>query len=345
MARPDDPQPLTWTRPSAPFDIVRPGHVELLVTDLGRARDFYEGQVGFVVTEETGGALYLRGYEDRHHHSLVLRKAERAAVAHIAFLVGSEDDLELGQRYYESHGRPTRWVDEGVEAGQGRALRVVDQLGFPIEYFSGMARVENLLQRYDLQRGARLRRIDHFNLHVPDVQVAFDHYFGELGFRCSEYIEGDPPDRTLYAAWLFRKPSTHDVALTGGAGPRLHHTAFWLGDVSGIVQLCDALGGSGRQRSIERGPGRHGVSNAFYLYLRDPDGHRIELFTDDYWTGDPDLQPLRWSVHEERRRSFWGHQVAERWYLESSDVVDLDGHPVQLVQPAIEEMKTAVLPR
>ena len=81
-------------------------------------------------------------------------------------------------------------------------------------------------------------------------------------------------------------------------------------------------------------------------------GHRlarvnrlIELFTDDYWTGDPDLQPLRWSVHEERRRSFWGHQVAERWYLESSEVVDLDGQPVQLVQPAIEEMKAAVLPR
>jgi catechol 2,3-dioxygenase-like lactoylglutathione lyase family enzyme len=208
-----------------------------------------------------------------------------------------------------------------------------------------MDRAERLLQRYDLQRGARLRRIDHFNLHVPDVQAAFDHYFSELGFRCSEYIEGDPPDRTLYAAWLFRKPSTHDVALTGGAGPRLHHTAYWLGDLNGIVQLCDALGGSGWFRSIERGPGRHGVSNAFYLYLRDPDGHRIELFTDDYWTGDPDLEPIRWSVHEERRRSFWGHKVAESWYLESSEVVDLDGRPVPLVEPAAEEMKAAVLPR
>jgi hypothetical protein len=79
--------------------------------------------------------------------------------------------------------------------------------------------------------------------------------------------------------------------------------------------------------------------------LRDPDGHRIELFTDDYWTGDPDYKPIRWSVHEERRRSFWGHKVVESWYLESSEVVDLDGRPVQLVQPATEEMKAAVLPR
>ena len=25
------------------------------------------------------------------------------------------------------------------------------------------------------------------------------------------------------------------------------------------------------------GPGRHGVSNAFYLYMRDPDGHLMQL--------------------------------------------------------------------
>ena len=343
--RPDDPQPLTWARREAPFDIIRPGHVELLVTDLGRSREFYEGQLGFVVTEQSPGALYLRGYEDRHHHCLALRAAQRPAVGHLAFLVGSDEDLELAARHYQSRGRPLRWIEPGLEAGQGRSLRVVDELGFPVEYYSAMEPAERLLQRYDLQRGARLRRIDHFNLHVPDVQAAFDHYFGELGFRCSEYIESDPPDSTLYAAWLFRKPSTHDVALTGGAGPRLHHTAFWLGDVTGIVQLCDALGGSGWYRSIERGPGRHGVSNAFYLYLRDPDGHRIELFTDDYWTGDPDYKPIRWSVQEERRRSFWGHKVAESWYLESSEVLDLDGHPAPLVQPATEEMKAAVLPR
>jgi catechol 2,3-dioxygenase len=329
-------------RPAPPFDIVRVAHAELLVTDLARSREFYEGQLGFVVTEALPDALFLRGYEDRHHHCLALRKGDRAALAHLAFLVASDEDLEHAARHGAEHGREVRWVDD--EPGQGRAVRVMDELGFPVEYFSRMDRADRLLQRYDLQRGARPRRIDHFNLHVPDVQAAFDHY-SDLGFRCSEYIQGDEPDRTLYAAWLFRKPTTHDVALTGGAGPRLHHIAFWVGDLTAIVQLCDAMGGANRYGSIERGPGRHGVSNAFYLYLRDPDGHRIELFTDDYWTGDPDLEPIRWSVHEERRRSFWGHSVPERWYLESSAVVDLDGNPVPLVQPATEEMKAAVLPR
>ena len=53
---------------------------------------------------------------------------------------------------------------------------------------------------------------------------------------------------------------------------------------------------SGYLANMERGPGRHGISNAFFLYIRDPDGHRIELFTSDYLTVDPDLKPLRWSL-------------------------------------------------
>ena len=54
---------------------------------------------------------------------------------------------------------------------------------------------------------------------------------------------------------------------------------------------------------MERGPGRHGISNAFFLYIRDPDGHRIELFTSDYLTVDPDLEPLRWSLTDPQRQT------------------------------------------
>ena len=47
---------------------------------------------------------------------------------------------------------------------------------------------------------------------VPDVQEAHDFY-AELGFGLSETIES--PDH-LYAAWMFRKPTVHDVAFTEG---------------------------------------------------------------------------------------------------------------------------------
>jgi catechol 2,3-dioxygenase len=344
MARPGDPQPMVGGRIAAPFDVIRAAHAELLVTDLERSREFYVGQLGLVVTEESNEAIYLRGYEDRHHHCLVLRRASVPAVAHLAFLVASDQDLDRAGAYYRALGCPVQWVGEGAEPGQGRAIRVQDPLGFPLEFFSRMAKVECLLRRYDLHRAARIQRIDHFNLHVPDVQAAFDLWF-DLGFRCTEYIGGDAPDQTLYAAWLHRKPSVHDVALTAGAGPRVHHVAFWQTDTDAIIALCDQLGGSRWHWTIERGPGRHGVSNAFYLYLRDPDGHRIELYTADYWTGDPDLEPIRWSVADNQRRSFWGHPVPESWYRKSSLVVGLDGHPVVVVEPPAVESHREVVPQ
>ena len=85
------------------------------------------------------------------------------------------------------------------------------------------------------------------------------------------------------------------------------------------------------QDHIERGPGRHGVSNAFYVYLRDPDGHRVEVYTSDYFTGDPDHETYRWHVSDVRRRDFWGAAVVPSWYAEAMPVLDLDGRQVPTI--------------
>ena len=74
---------------------------------------------------------------------------------------------------------------------------------------------------------------------------------------------------------------------------------------------------------MERGPGRHGISNAFFLYVRDPDGHRIELFTSDYLTVDPDLEPLRWSLTDPQRQTLWGHPAPKSWFEEGSEFLSV----------------------
>jgi catechol 2,3-dioxygenase-like lactoylglutathione lyase family enzyme len=158
---------------------------------------------------------------------------------------------------------------------------------------------------------------------VPDVQAAYE-YYTSLGFGLSETIEDA---QTLYAAWMFRKQTVHDVAFTGGAGPRLHHLGFFAHETHQVLRICDILGSLHEEGHIERGPGRHGVSNAFYVYLRDPDGHRVEIYTSDYYTGDPGHPVLRWDVSDPRRRSFYGHAVVPSWYAEASTVLDLDGQP------------------
>ncbi len=100
--------------------------------------------------------------------------------------------------------------------------------------------------------------------------------------------------------------NVHDLAFTNGRGPRLHHIGVWTAGPLDILHICDVMATSGYLANMERGPGRHGISNAFFLYIRDPDGHRIELFTSDYLTVDPDLEPLRWSLNDPQRQTLWG---------------------------------------
>jgi catechol 2,3-dioxygenase len=85
-----------------------------------------------------------------------------------------------------------------------------------------------------------------------------------------------------------------------------------------VLHLCDVMASSGYLKNLERGPGRHGISNAFFLYVRDPDGHRLELYTSDYFTGDHDHEPLRWSLKDPRRQTLWGAPAPRSWFEEGS---------------------------
>src|SRR5262249_57293088 len=71
-------------------------------------------------------------------------------------------------------------------------------------------------------------------------------------------------------------------------------------------------------RTTELAPARHGISNPFSLYVRNPDGHRLELYTSDYFTGDHDHEPLRWSLKDPRRQTLWGSPAPRSWFEEGS---------------------------
>ncbi|MBX5437573.1 MAG: 3,4-dihydroxyphenylacetate 2,3-dioxygenase [Alicyclobacillaceae bacterium] len=306
-----------------PFGILRAGHAELLVTDIQKAKMFYVDVLGFVVTEETDTQLYLRGVEERLHHSLVLTVAERPAVGHLSFRVTSNKHVESLYQFYQSLGCSPVYCEPGEESGQGLAVRVRDPFGFPLEFYAEMEPAECLLQKYHLHRGAAPRRIDHFNCFVDALQDCCAFWQEQMGFCLTEYVETDDEPRELRAVWMRRKPNVHDLALMRGSGPRLHHVGFWMDDILSIIHTCDILGGAELHEHIERGPGRHGISNAFFLYLRDPDGHRVELYTSDYLTIDPDLQPIRWSATDPRRQTLWGHPTPDSWWKEASPVMDL----------------------
>ncbi|GAB3281213.1 3,4-dihydroxyphenylacetate 2,3-dioxygenase [Microbacterium lacusdiani] len=315
--------------PKAPApDILRCAYMDLVVTDLQKSREFYVDILGLHVTEEDDEAIYLRSTEEFIHHNLVLRKGPIAGVAAFSYRVRTPEDLDKAVAFYEELGCRVIRKPEGFTKGIGDSVRVEDPLGFPYEFFYQTEHVERLSWRYDLQSPGELVRLDHFNQVTPDVPRAVRHY-QDLGFRVTEDIQDE--DGVVYAAWMRRKPTVHDTATTGGDGPRMHHVAFATHEKHNILAICDKLGALRRSDAIERGPGRHGVSNAFYLYLRDPDGHRVEIYTQDYYTGDPDNPVVTWDVHDNQRRDWWGTPVVPSWYTEASLVLDLDGNPQPVV--------------
>src|SRR5258708_22598661 len=93
-----------------------------------------------------------------------------------------------------------------------------------------------------------------------------------------------------------------------------------------ILHLCEVMASSGYLKNSERGPGRHGISNAFFLYIRDPDGHRLELYTSDYFTMDHDHEPMRWSLKDPLRQTLWGAPAPRPWFEQGAA---FPGHAVQ----------------
>jgi 3,4-dihydroxyphenylacetate 2,3-dioxygenase len=312
--------------PQPPIHVLRSGHVEYLVTDLQAARHFYVTLLGFVETAADEDALYLRCLEERQHHSLILRRAREPGAGHIAFRVAANEDLPRVAELAERQSLPYRWLEREEERGYGKAIRVQDPSGLPIEFYHEMEPVPRLLQQYHRHGPVQIMRLDHFNCQVQDVSAAVAWYQRELGFRVSEYTvaETGEGDR-LWAAWLHRKQTVHDLALMNGIGPRLHHAGFWLPDAMAVIRACDVLAAAGYHQAIERGPGRHGLTNALFLYLRDPDGNRIELYANDYLTADPDAEPIRWTLDDPRRATFWGHAAPPCWFAEAMAVRSISG--------------------
>ncbi|MCC6949518.1 MAG: 3,4-dihydroxyphenylacetate 2,3-dioxygenase [Bradyrhizobiaceae bacterium] len=298
-----------------PFNITRASHAVLTARDLGATRAFYCDVLGFLPSNQDRDALYLRGIEERSHHSLVFHRTDSASVCErIGLRVFTDEDLDKAADHFTRLGHPVRWAEV---PHQGRTLHVDDNVGMPLELCAVMDELPPSLQKFELYKGASPMRLDHFQLVTHDVQRAMEFYLA-LGFRLTEYTATDGKDE-IWGAWLQRKGNPHDVVFSNGRGPRLHHFAYTVPETRDIIHVCDVAGSLGFGRHFERGPGRHGIGNALFVYFRDPDGHRIELFNAHYQAIDVNHTPLRWDLTDTRRSQLWGLPAHAKWFFEASE--------------------------
>ncbi len=149
-----------------PFNVIRASHVELGVRDLKRSRAFYVDCLGLLISDETEDALYLRGVEERNHHSLVLRRARESEAHALGVKLASEEDVDRAAAWFRRRNLPTSFPDV---PHQGRTLRTADNFGMPLDLYAQMQQSPSMLQKYAAHQGARIQRIDHLNCFTPDV--------------------------------------------------------------------------------------------------------------------------------------------------------------------------------
>ncbi|WP_128929643.1 VOC family protein [Bradyrhizobium guangxiense] len=298
-----------------PFNMPRASHVVLAVKDLKESKRFYVDALGFVVSSEDENRLYLRGLEEGCHHSLVLEQGGKPSAQHIGFRVLTEEDLDAAEAFFRDLGHRPTWVEVPHQA---RTLRVSDAAGVPLDICASMETRPRLILQSSRFSGACPQRLDHFQILTPHVDRALEFYT-RLGFRLSEYITQDGSEEPSFV-FLQRKGNPHDIVFAPGPGPGplLHHAAFTIPETYHLMFICDLLAEMGFGRSVEYGPARHFAPGyARFVYLRDPDGHRIELFNTHYQTIDIEDEPLKWEMAKVLAGG-WAPPPPQSWMTEAA---------------------------
>lgn len=304
------------------------GHVELVTPDLDRSLGFFAGLLGLQEVARDGERVYLRCFGELDHHSLVLREGP-TAVDHIGFRTSRPEHVDAFAAALRDEVDVTE-LPGATELGQGPAVRfLAPWLEAPFELYHEMERplaapgARSKLPTNSTRfwpTAAAVRRIDHVNLSTAaDVQGPAQAWVREqLGFQLREYVHD--ADGAVRGSWLSVTSLVHDLAITiasNGQRGQLNHIAFAMDSFADIARAAEVMVEHDVQ--IDVAPGRHGVTQGYFCYVRDPgSGHRVELFSGGYLIFDPDWEPIGWpeADFEEGRHglAFFG----PRWSRENN---------------------------
>nr|BBH95777.1 catechol 2,3-dioxygenase [Thermogemmatispora argillosa] len=316
-------------------DVAHLGHVELLTPRPAESLWFFTEVLGMTVTDRQGQSVYLRAYGDYEHCTLKLTEAPHAGLGHVGWRTVSPQALERRAQALSSQGYGQGWIDGDI--GHGRAFRFTDPDGHVMElYYEAKkylasaelrSRLYNQPQKFT-GHGVGVKRIDHVNLMCHDITPNRLFLQEQLGFRLRELLQ--PEENGIEeGAWLSVTPLTHDIAYMrdfSGAHGRLHHIAYWLDSREEVLRAADIL--SEHDIFIEAGPARHNVSQAFFLYLYEPGGNRVEVYSGGYLAFAPDWEPIVWRREQRGRGVYWGGALPESFKTYGTPVIE----PVQAGQ-------------
>ena len=297
--------------------ILRLSHVEIRVPDLELSTAYYTEVMGLVETAVEEERVYLKGWDEQQHHSLILAFAPTYGVDVIGFKVQEAADLDTYAARIEAEGIVVKRFAAGdLGPGSGDTIRFTAPSGHVTELVHGMQQVGNALPLHNPPpepqglSGIHPPRLDHAFLMCEDVDEVTRFYCEVLDFRLTEQIIAD--DGHQLATFLERSHTSHDIAFITGPNGGFHHMAYWVDDWNDLRRAADICAYHGV--TIDAGPTRHGATRGWGLYFFDPAGNRNEVYTGGYWA-DPDREPITWTEAEMGRAIFYYEGVVDQSFL------------------------------
>ena len=275
--------------------IVGVAHAAFYVSDMAKAREFYEGYLGFAspyaLSRPTGGDLVFIKINDRQSVELfpateVGPTAER--LYHIALEV---EDAEAMRVYLASRGVTVPTTTPVGRIGNSNYF-VKDPSGNTVEIVQYMPSSWTLREKGNFMPDTRIsRRMMHVGVMIANLDSAMTFYRDILGFR--EFWRGTPPGNTTLSWVNMRIPDGEDYVefmLYDKYPPleRVHSLQHICLEVPSVAEAQSIL--SKRvlpSGSPPSGPVRVGVNGKRQLNAFDPDGTRVELMEPVTADGQP----------------------------------------------------------
>ena len=86
---------------------IRPGLIQIRVTDLKASVEFYQNVLGLdIVGQTSDGRVMMKTYDEFDHHSVVLKQAPESGFDYVAFKVIDAETLEELKAATEAFGYP-----------------------------------------------------------------------------------------------------------------------------------------------------------------------------------------------------------------------------------------------
>jgi len=268
--------------------VIRSGFVQLRVLDMEASLKHYNEYVGLDIVE-TGddGRVYLKTPGEFDHHSIILRPAEEAGMDVLGFKVDTEESLQGFKEKLEAYGVATEEIAPGEQPGVGRRVRFVLPTGHTIDLYADMEvsidgpMTTNPDLWHEPPRGMKPTRFDHCLLYGADIDGSESVLVDVLGFRRTEYLHADNPEKTVIALFLSCSARAHDIAFVRNEeNNKFHHASFNVPDWNAIGHAADLM--SRYDIPVDIGPTRHGITQGQTIYFWDPSGNRNEVFAGGY---------------------------------------------------------------